>query len=61
MTEQERLEILEYINALKRVFNTHSTHNIIEDEQERMKHLDTILDQIRELEQLLQNDLDSLN
>lgn len=61
MTEEQRLEVLEKIATLKAIFHLHQTHKIIKDEAEREKHLFTIVDAIRELEEELSNDLDHLN
>ncbi len=61
MTEQRRLEIIETIHFMKKVYHLHSTQNIIQDEQEREKYLFEIIDTIRELEEELKNDFDILN
>jgi hypothetical protein len=61
MTEQQRLEVIREIHLLKKIHYHHSQDEIIEDEQERMQYLDTILDRIRELEAFLKNDSTSQN
>jgi hypothetical protein len=61
MTQQRRLEIIETIHFMKKVYQLHSTQNIIQDEQEREKYLFEIIDAIHELEEELKNDLDNLN
>jgi hypothetical protein len=61
MTEQRRLEIIETIHFMKKAYQLHSTQNIIQDVQERENYLFEIIDAIRELEEELKNDLDSLN
>ena len=61
MTEQERLEVLRDINILKKIYHHHTQNDIIQDSEERMKHLNDILDRIRELEKLLQEDSNTFN
>ena len=61
MNDEKRLEILDKIHYLKKVYDTHASKNIIKDETERNEHLFAIIDMIRELEEELNADLDNLN
>ena len=61
MNDEKRLEILEKIHYLKKVYDTHTSKNIIKDEIKRNEHLFAIIDTIRELEEELKSDLDNLN
>jgi hypothetical protein len=61
MNDEKRLEILDKIHYLKKVYDTHATKKIIKDEAKRNEHLFAIIDAIRELEEELKSDLDNLN
>jgi hypothetical protein len=61
MNEKERMEILEEIRLLKLIYKIHSEKNIIQNEEERNKYLDQIIDRVKELEKVIKEDLDSFN
>lgn len=56
MENEERKKLIQEYENLKMLIEFHSTLNLIENNKEREKHIDDILDRMNEIRKRLENE-----